>query len=251
YLFLHISLFFHELGHYFISKFIGIMPVSVRVGTGRKLIEFNLWHTVFYVNLWPISGQCVLFHHTHSNSLQKKQWIIYMMGPLVNLISAVSVLAVAAQVSLPTASGLIFDELRGLFEIGLERLVAGTVSPFESSVTFLAFMSHPFISLWVFINVFLFIANLIPAHHSDGEILVKALFQMLRVPFPVYKYTVTLVNIFSFLMLLVIICPGAPIVEVVPQKRLIAYLLLITLFLIGDSIKENVKCRREVVGVKR
>lgn len=248
YFFLHISILLHELGHYLTCKCMGILPASVRLGTGHKLIEFNIYHTVFSVRLLPISGQCVFFHHTRSNLSPHKQFILYLMGPLTNLIGAVVGLSVVLQISFIHASGLLFNELVGLLGVGLERLVAGTVTPFESSVTLALLHLHPLLFLWLFINIFLCIVNLIPVRASDGEMLITAILQGIRAPIQIVKFTLAVLTIFSFLLILVIFLPGIPIVEVVPQKRLIAYLLLITLILIGDSVRERVKYRREVIG---
>jgi tetratricopeptide (TPR) repeat protein len=83
-LWLHISIFCHEMGHFIVAKVFGFQPYLVIVGSGHKIFSFQLLNSLFEFRLIP-SGGITYTSNLTLNKVKSKLALMYLAGPMVNL----------------------------------------------------------------------------------------------------------------------------------------------------------------------
>ncbi|BAT53666.1 hypothetical protein NOS3756_26270 [Nostoc sp. NIES-3756] len=83
-LWLHISIFCHEMGHFIVAKVFGFKPYLVIVGSGHKIFSFKLLNSLFEFRLIP-SGGITYTSNLTLEKLRNKLALMYLAGPVVNL----------------------------------------------------------------------------------------------------------------------------------------------------------------------
>ena len=99
-------IFFHELGHFLVAKRAGVRVHAFALGFGPQLIGWRRGETKYTLNLLPFGGYVRMEGEdegsTGEGSFRVKsvgaRMAIIVAGPLMNLLSAVVILAVAAAV---------------------------------------------------------------------------------------------------------------------------------------------------------
>ncbi|WP_414753425.1 site-2 protease family protein [Anabaena sp. CCY 9910] len=83
FLWLYISIFCHEMGHFIVSKMVGFQPYLVIVGSGKKLLNFHFLNSVIEFRIIP-SGGVTYTSNLKLEKVKHKLAVMYLAGPLVN-----------------------------------------------------------------------------------------------------------------------------------------------------------------------
>ncbi|HEY9804370.1 MAG TPA: site-2 protease family protein [Leptolyngbyaceae cyanobacterium] len=83
-LWLYVSIFCHEMGHFIVAKTVGFQPYLIIVGSGSKILSFKLGNSVFEFRTIP-SGGITYTANLTLNKVKNKLALMYLAGPVVNL----------------------------------------------------------------------------------------------------------------------------------------------------------------------
>jgi regulator of sigma E protease len=92
----------HELGHLLTARFLGLKVSSLSIGLGPEIIGYtDRCGTRWKIALLPIGGSCAFFddvgaqmsshsadHRTCSNAARRQRGMVYLAGPISNLVCA-------------------------------------------------------------------------------------------------------------------------------------------------------------------
>jgi len=94
-------IFFHELGHYFAARAMGVYVEVFSIGFGRKIASFNKWGTEWKIALFPLGGYVKMKGQDDSDPSKKsydndsynvktpmQKIFILLAGPLANFVLA-------------------------------------------------------------------------------------------------------------------------------------------------------------------
>lgn len=109
---LALIIFVHELGHFLVAKAFGVRVVTFSLGFGKRLWGFRRGDTDYRISLVPLGGYVrmggeMLDERTGDprEFLSKPRWqrvLIYLAGPLANIVLAVVLIAGLFVVGTPT-----------------------------------------------------------------------------------------------------------------------------------------------------
>ncbi|HLO87703.1 MAG TPA: site-2 protease family protein [Nostocaceae cyanobacterium] len=85
YAWLYFSIFSHEMGHFCAAKILGLRPKLVKVGSGYKFLQINLFAAKFEFMVMPTGG-ITEFSNLFVNNLKYKLFTVYLAGSLVQII---------------------------------------------------------------------------------------------------------------------------------------------------------------------
>jgi regulator of sigma E protease len=102
---LGVLIFVHELGHYLMARRVGVRVLKFSLGFGPRLLGFRRGDTEYCVSVIPLGGYVKMAGETTDDPrsgaddefLSKSKWQrfqVLIMGPLMNILLAVVVLAV-------------------------------------------------------------------------------------------------------------------------------------------------------------
>jgi regulator of sigma E protease len=102
---LGVLIFVHELGHFLMARRIGVRVITFSLGFGPKLLNFKRGDTEYCISAIPLGGYVKMAGENPEDSrtgasdefLSKGKWQrfqVLVMGPIMNLILAVVVMAV-------------------------------------------------------------------------------------------------------------------------------------------------------------
>lgn len=92
---------FHEAAHWLAAYLVGYDVVAITIGQGRPLLTRAYRHVIFQLRLFPVGGR-VLLQPTSMQGYRLKRTLVYMAGPLANLVAALACWPVAT----PTLASL-------------------------------------------------------------------------------------------------------------------------------------------------
>ncbi len=101
---LGVLVFVHELGHFLMARRIGVRVLTFSLGFGPKLLKFRRGETEYAISAIPLGGYVKMAGENPDESLtgrpdefmSRTKWerfLVYIMGPLMNLALAVVVMA--------------------------------------------------------------------------------------------------------------------------------------------------------------
>ncbi|WP_016876243.1 M50 family metallopeptidase [Chlorogloeopsis fritschii PCC 9212] len=82
---LYFSIFCHEMGHFVTAKIVGFNPYLVKIGMGRKILQFKLFNSVIEFASIP-GGGITYISNLELQWLKLKLILMYLGGPIVHLI---------------------------------------------------------------------------------------------------------------------------------------------------------------------
>jgi len=129
---LHLAIWVHEYGHYIANRIIGEKVRLVTLGSGPVLTVIRLEQILITIGIYPSSGS-VMSEFKSKTNFRKKYFFMVLAGPMSNLLMA------GAAVFYMNQS----DQL---------------LSPLVTDL----------LKLWILINIFLGILNLIPSTEFEG-----------------------------------------------------------------------------------
>ena len=102
---LGVLIFVHELGHFLAARRVGIRVLTFSLGFGPKLLKFKRGDTVYCISAIPLGGYVKMAGENPDDPrsgkpdefLSKSKWErfqILIMGPVMNIVLAVVVLAI-------------------------------------------------------------------------------------------------------------------------------------------------------------
>ena len=102
---LGVLVFVHELGHFLAARRVGIRVLTFSLGFGKKLVSFKRGETEYCISVLPLGGYVKMAGETGEEPrtgapdefLSKTKWQrfqVLIMGPVMNLLLAVVLLAV-------------------------------------------------------------------------------------------------------------------------------------------------------------
>lgn len=171
YLVFVISIFVHELGHYIVAKKRNLKVKSFNVGHGPKIFEFKYRETNFILNLIPFSG---------SVNLDLKQFLSKKPA-FLNVKESMKVLREEAASSF---AGILMNLLLSFFALALSLTVAVLGILNHGSLEGMYYEFSRVASTFAFLNILLFLLNIIPFNANDGQ----KLFKVLRVKYELSKF---------------------------------------------------------------
>jgi len=103
---LGVLVFVHEAGHFLVARWYGVRVITFSLGFGPKLVRFTRGDTEYAISAIPLGGYVKLAGETVEEQLSgapdefmsKSKWVrfqVYLAGPVMNLVTAVVVLAIA------------------------------------------------------------------------------------------------------------------------------------------------------------
>jgi regulator of sigma E protease len=126
---LGVLVFVHELGHFLMARRIGVRVLTFSLGFGPKLLRYKRGDTEYAISAIPLGGYVKMSGENPDESLtgrpdefmSRTKWerfLVYIMGPLMNLALAVVVMAVVlyqgadvpAYESEPAVIGRVLDD---------------------------------------------------------------------------------------------------------------------------------------------
>jgi len=94
-------IFFHELGHYFAARFMGVSVEVFSIGFGKRLVTFRRWNTEWSISAIPLGGYVRMKGQDDSDPTKKsldedsyniktpmQKIFILLAGPLANFVLA-------------------------------------------------------------------------------------------------------------------------------------------------------------------
>jgi regulator of sigma E protease len=122
---LGVLIFVHESGHFFVAKLFRVRVLVFSFGFGKRLFGFRKGDTDYRVSLVPLGGYVRMAGDSPEENvagnpdefLSKPKWqrfLILVAGPFMNLVLAISFIAIAAMVGLeqPIMKPVIIDVLK-------------------------------------------------------------------------------------------------------------------------------------------
>ena len=105
---LSVMVFIHELGHFLAAKYFGIRVLTFSIGFGKRLLGFRKGETDYRISLLPLGGYVKMagenpgdeasgFGDEFSSKPRWQRFIVVLMGPVMNGVLAVVLLAVLYQ----------------------------------------------------------------------------------------------------------------------------------------------------------
>lgn len=171
----YISIFIHELGHYCSAYLFGIKATDVITGMGFKLFSFSTKHTTFTFKIIPGGGVTIYSSSEDLNLSTFQQFIILGSGVTFNYLTAVIATAIYFETSL-VRGFFAFNQMIVSFIYTLFRLfsLSDFIAPqigLADSIEWVAgqFTMIKFILfIFIFMNLLLFLFNLLPVPFFDG-----------------------------------------------------------------------------------
>jgi hypothetical protein len=80
---LYFSIFFHEMGHFFVAKIFDFNPYLVVVGNGKTVTKINFFNSLIEFRQLP-SGGITYISNLNLDRIKLKLALMYLAGPLVN-----------------------------------------------------------------------------------------------------------------------------------------------------------------------
>lgn len=214
----YFSIFIHEIGHYSIAYLFGIKATDVITGMGIKLFSFKTNHTRFTFNLIP-SGGVTVYNLQDQHKLNPFQQIMVLLGGgLFNYFTAIIASPLYYQTSLIDGFKIL-NEIIMKFIISLSSILSiedflVPKNSFTKSLQLVAnenSLQNYILFILIFMNVLLFLFNLIPIPFFDGgqifSILTDPFLLKLGMKEQTLEQIKTLLNKFAgyFLIFLIII----------------------------------------------
>jgi regulator of sigma E protease len=114
---LGVLIFVHELGHFLMARRIGVRVLTFSLGFGPKLLAFRRGDTEYRISAVPLGGYVKMAGENPDDArtgasdefLSKSKWQrfqVLVMGPVMNLVLAVLVMAVVLYQGAPVAAFL-------------------------------------------------------------------------------------------------------------------------------------------------
>src|SRR5918995_1175931 len=102
---LGVLIFVHELGHFLMARRIGVRVLTFSLGFGPKLLKVTRGDTEYCISAIPLGGYVKMAGENPDDArsgapdefLSKSKWQrfqVLVMGPLMNLVLAIAVMAV-------------------------------------------------------------------------------------------------------------------------------------------------------------
>lgn len=131
---LGVIIFVHEAGHMLMAKAFGVRVLTFSLGFGKRLWGFHRGDTDYRVSLIPLGGYVKMSGELPEESsedpgdfLNKPRWqrfLVYLAGPMMNVVLAVVVLAILFMVGISVPSPDIPAEI-GSVEAGSSAAAVG------------------------------------------------------------------------------------------------------------------------------
>lgn len=184
----YLSIFIHECGHYSAAYLFGVKATDVVTGMGIKIFSIKTTHTRFIFKLIPSGGVTMydLKDETKLNAFQ--QIIILLAGGAFNYITAIIASTLYYQTNL-IEGFKILNQLITRFIISLTSMLSVQEflipdAPFTESIQIIAnenTLQQFSLFILLFMNVLLFLFNLIPIPFFDGGQIMSILFDPLLI----------------------------------------------------------------------
>ncbi|EGC92560.1 MULTISPECIES: site-2 protease family protein [Turicibacter] len=186
----YLSIFIHECGHYFAAYLFGVKATDVVTGMGIKILSIKTAHTRFIFKLFP-SGGVTIYDLIDENKLNSFQQIIILLaGSTFNYITAVIASTLYYQTNL-IEGFKILNQLISRFIISLTSMLSVhdfliPDTSFTESIEIIAnenTLQQYALFIILFMNVLLFLFNLIPIPFFDGGQIVSILLDPFLIKF--------------------------------------------------------------------
>lgn len=215
----YISIFIHECGHYSAAYLFGIKATDVVTGMGIKIFSFKNSHTRFTFNLIP-SGGVTIYDVNDQDKLTKLQQIIILLGGgFFNYMTAIIASAFYFQTNL-IEGFKILNKLIQTFILALASTLSIQDfllpdSSFTDSIEMIASentIQQFTLFILLFMNVLLFLFNLIPIPFFDGGQIISILFDPLLITLGIQENRLEIIKMLvnkaaGYFLLLLIILP--------------------------------------------
>jgi regulator of sigma E protease len=133
---LGVLVFVHELGHFLAARRIGVRVLTFSLGFGPKLLSFKRGDTEYCVSAIPLGGYVKMAGENPDDArtgasdefLSKSKWErfqVLIMGPIMNLVLAVVVMALVLYQGAPQAAHVNRPPVVGTMEPGSTGEAAG------------------------------------------------------------------------------------------------------------------------------
>ena len=133
---LGVLIFVHELGHFLMARRIGVRVLTFSLGFGPKILSFRRGDTEYCVSVIPLGGYVKMAGETSEEArtgapdefLSKTKWQrfqVLVMGPVMNLVLAVLVMAAVVYQGSPVPAYEDFPVIIGTFDKGSVAQAAG------------------------------------------------------------------------------------------------------------------------------
>lgn len=218
----YISIFIHEMGHYLSAYLFGIKATNVITGMGFKIFSLKTTYTKFTFNIIPGGGVTIYPLNEEQKLPTYKQFIILGSGSLFNYIAAIFATTFYFETSL--LNGFVaFNQMIGNFihtlltVFSFNEIIAPQIGMTDSielianQFTIIKFI----LFIFIFMNLLLFLFNLLPIPFFDGGQMVSLftdpLFYKLGISHQHLDSLKTLIN--RLVGLLLIIIASLPIIN--------------------------------------
>jgi hypothetical protein len=129
----HISIVLHELGHFYAAKVLGMEPIRIKVGAGPRLAAFEFFGRPIDYFLVPTYGMTYVSIGT-LRRLRTKLVLLSLAGPVVNFILIASL--IRAMILVARTDGFFYDHIEFFFFILLMEsiIVIANLAPVNHKI---------------------------------------------------------------------------------------------------------------------
>lgn len=171
----YVSVFIHEFGHYIVAYLFGVRATEVVTGMGLKVFSVQTRHTRFIFNIFPGGGVTIYNSNDEIKLSTFHQIIVLLSGVTLNYLTAA--LCASLYIRQNFLNGihylnhLMVNFIQNIFTLlSLQDLIFPNHT-FNESINMIAddYSTQNFILfIFIFINLLLFLFNLIPIPFFDG-----------------------------------------------------------------------------------
>ncbi|WP_392535959.1 M50 family metallopeptidase [Nostoc sp. C117] len=132
YIWAYFSIFCHEMGHFIAAKIMGLKPYLVKIGTGKRMLDFKLSNLIIEFNLMP-NGGITYVSNLSLHNIKPKLIFMYLAGPMINCFLLVLIISIYNQRILHYifANHVYILEAFAIFEV---LLIIGNLLPSEFTI---------------------------------------------------------------------------------------------------------------------
>ncbi|WP_097028292.1 site-2 protease family protein [Clostridium peptidivorans] len=212
FIFMYVSIFLHELGHFLASKIFNVNVLDFSIGCGPSFCKFKFRGTKFSFKLLPLRGYISYSEDEVLKLSILKDWIISLSGVCINFLIAILSLSLAFNRNIFEVGKIFFTKILipiTSFMVNFDNYFGADMS-LKNSLSLMPDLTSSS-DLWLLlacINLCLCIFNLLPIPILDGGqiimTIIKRLSRRLGIP---KKYFDKVVNIVYAICWVLIISP--------------------------------------------
>ncbi|MGL4335414.1 MAG: site-2 protease family protein [Turicibacter sp.] len=250
----YISIFIHELGHYLSAYLFGVKATDVVTGMGICLFKIKMKHTTFTFKCFP-GGGMTTYTEGDLDRLNPIQSIIMLAsGVFLNYITAIVAMSIHRQTTL--IEGLkVLNQTAGDFIMNLvqmlqfkdlffpETTLNESIQHIASDTSTMSFV----IFLFIFMNLILFLFNLLPIPFFDGGQIIGIVFDPILLKLGLSEtrleqFKSIFNRLIGFILIMIVMMPFIShfyyklIRSSQPLKIMIEYALVIVLFILINRL---------------